>query len=41
MHVRVAVAMMRMTEVLVAELVRGFGRIAGLDHRSVRVLVHR
>jgi hypothetical protein len=30
-----------MTEVLVAVRLRGFGRIAGLDHRSVRVLVHR
>jgi len=41
MHVRVIVAMMRMGRVLVAVLVRGFRRIAGLDHRSVRVLVHR
>ena len=41
MRVRVTVAVMRMTEVLAAVLVRGFGRIAGLDYRSVRVLVHR
>jgi len=40
MRVRVTVAVMRMTEVLVAVLVCGFGRIAGLDGRSVRVLVH-
>jgi len=40
MHVRVIVAVMRMTEVLAAVLVRGFGRIAGLDRRSVRVLEH-
>jgi hypothetical protein len=40
MRVRVTVAVMRMTEVLVAVLVRGFGGIAGLDYRSVRVLVH-
>jgi hypothetical protein len=31
---------MRMTEVFVAARVRGFGGIAGLDGRSVRVLVH-
>ena len=41
MHVRVTVAMMRMSRVLVALRARGFGGIAGLDHRSVRVLVHR
>ena len=40
MRVRVTVAVMRMTEVLAAVLARGFGRIAGLDYRSVRVLVH-
>ena len=40
MHVRMIVAVMRMADVLVAVLVRGFGRIAGLDRRSVRVLVH-
>jgi hypothetical protein len=40
MHVRVTVAVMRRTEVLVAVLVRGFGGIARLDCRSVRVLVH-
>ena len=40
MNVRVAVAVMRMTEMLVTVLVRGFGGIAGLDYRSVRVLLH-
>ena len=40
MHVRVTVAVMGMTEMLVALLVREFGGIAGLDYRSVRVLVH-
>ncbi len=40
MHVRVTVAVMGMTRMLVAVLVRGFGRIAGLDRRSVRVLMH-
>ena len=40
MNVRVTVAVMRMTEMLVAVLVRGFGGIAWLDRRSVRVLVH-
>jgi hypothetical protein len=40
MRVRVTVAMMGMTEVLVSVLVRGFGRIARLDYRSVRVLIH-
>ena len=38
MNVRVTV--MRMTEMLVVVLVRGFGGIAGLDYRSVRVLLH-
>ena len=41
MHVRVTVAMMRMTGMIVAVRLRGFGRIAGLDYRSVSVLVHR
>ncbi len=40
MHVRVTVAVMGVTRVLMAVLVRGFGGIAGLDCRSVRVLVH-
>jgi hypothetical protein len=30
-----------MSRMLVAARLRGFGGIAGLDHRSVRVLVHR
>ena len=41
MHVRVTVAMTRMTGMIVAVRLLGFGGIAGLDHRSVRVLVHR
>ena len=40
MRVRVTVVVMRMTEALMAVLVRGFGRIAGVDRRSVRVLEH-
>jgi hypothetical protein len=40
MDVRVSVAVMEMTEVLVAVLVCRFGRIAGLDGRSVRLMVH-
>ena len=40
MHVRVTVAVTGVTSVLVAVRVRGFGGIAGLDYRSVRVLVH-
>jgi hypothetical protein len=40
MRMRVTVAVMGVTGVLVAVLVRGFGGIAGLDYRSVRVLVH-
>ena len=41
MRMRVIMAMMRMTRMLVVVRARGFGGIAGLDHRSVRVLVHR
>lgn len=37
---RVTVAVMGVTRVLVAVRVRGFGGIAGLDYRSVRVLTH-
>jgi len=40
MRVCVTVAVMGMTRGLVAVLAHGFGGIAGLDHRSVRVLVH-
>jgi len=39
MRVGMSVAVMGMTKMPVA-LLRGFGRIAGLDSRSVRVLVH-
>ena len=36
----VRMAVMGMAKVLVPVLVRGFGRIAGLDVRSVRLLAH-
>ena len=40
MHVRMPVAMMDVPKMLMAVPVRGFGRIAGRDDRSVIVLMH-
>jgi hypothetical protein len=40
MSVRVSVAMMRMKGVTVALLICGFGRIARVARRSLRLLVH-
>jgi hypothetical protein len=37
---RVTLTEMGVTSMLVGVLVHGFGGIAGLDYRSVRVLVH-
>ena len=40
MRVRMAAAMMDVPKMPMVMLVRGFGRIAGRDNRSVIVLVH-